>query len=353
MDTPSSRSKAPAWFAATKIFETPSRGLAIGQLFDTLGPYLVLGALGVLLARWQVAWYLLIPLGAAGGLFMIRLFILFHDCCHGSFWASRRTNAVWGWFLGMLTFTPFRSWRKSHGTHHAHNGNLDHRGIGDVWTLTLEEYRAATPLRRFQYRLYRNPFFLFLFSPPLVFLVLQRLPDKGADTSSVWSVHTTTLASLVLLVGLGALGGTAFLLFYLLPMVYVGSVVGVWLFYIQHQFDPGYWEHREEWDQYTAALQGSSFYRLPRWAQWFSGNIGFHHIHHLRPRIPNYRLEACWRAVPELQLPHPLTIVSSLKGLRLHLWDEAAKRLVGFQRALNTFPHAFVLSIFRLGVRLT
>jgi omega-6 fatty acid desaturase (delta-12 desaturase) len=346
MEIPSSRSKAPSWFAATKAFENPSRGRAIGQLFDTMGPYLLIGLSAALLSRWGAPWFLLLPLGLAGGLFMIRLFILFHDCCHGSFWASRRTNAAWGWALGILTFTPFRSWRKAHGTHHAHNGNLDHRGVGDVWTLTLEEYRKASPFRRFQYRLYRNPFFLFLFSPPMLFLILQRFPEKGARAGESWSVHSTTLACLALLLVLGWSAGTSFLFFYVLPMVYMASVLGVWLFYVQHQFDPGYWEHQEEWDQYGAALQGSSFYRLPRWAQWFSGNIGFHHIHHLRPRIPNYRLEACCRAVPELQLSHPLTILASLKGLHLHLWDEASRRLVGFRNALRPLSTLLLSQFF-------
>jgi len=232
-------------------------------------------------------------------------------------------------------YTPFKSWRKAHGTHHAHNGNLDQRGVGDVWTLTLEEYRRASPARRFQYRLYRNPVFLFLFSPPLLFLFLQRLPDKGASRQELRSVHITTVCVLAMLGGIGWLAGWAFLLAYALPMIYVAAVAGVWLFYVQHQFDPGYWEHEDRWDPYTAALDGSSFYRLPAWAQWFSGNIGFHHIHHLRPHIPNYRLQACLRAVPELQLPHPLTVWASFKGLTLHLWDEKAQRLLSFHQAAH------------------
>jgi len=201
MDSSSSRKKAPAWFAATKAFEAPSRWRATLQLIDTLGPFLTIGVAAAFLSRAGVPWYVLSALAIFGGLFMVRLFILFHDCCHGSFWAGR----------------------KAHGTHHAHNGNLDQRGVGDVWTLTLEEYRRASPGRRFQYRLYRNPVFLFLFSPPLLFLLLQRLPDKGASRSELCGVHVTTVAVLAMLGSVGWLAGREFLLAYALPMTYVAT----------------------------------------------------------------------------------------------------------------------------------
>lgn len=330
-----SRPQPPAWYAATKVFEVPSRRRAVGQLVNTLGPYGALVVAAALLSWAGVPWYGILPLAIPAGLFQVRLFIFFHDCCHGSFWASKRANTAWGWLLGILTFTPYRSWRKSHGTHHAHNGNLDKRGVGDVWTMTLSEYRAASPGRRAWYRFYRNPLFLFLLSPPLLFLFGHRVPDHGASSREVWGVHATTLGSLAMVGALGWAAGGWFLLYFLLPTVYVATVSGVWLFYVQHQFDPGYWEHEDEWNHYQAALEGSSFYRLPAWAQWFSGNIGFHHIHHLRPRIANYRLEECCRAVPELQLPNPLTVKASLKGLSLHLWDEGKKRLLSFRQAAD------------------
>jgi len=333
MDTPSSPPKAPGWFPATKAFETPSRRKAVLQLLDTLGPYLVLAVLAGLLGRAGVPGYLLWPLPLLGGLLMVRLFILFHDCCHGSFWASGRANSFWGTLLGILTFTPYRGWRRSHGIHHAHNGNLDRRGVGDVWTMTLSEYRAASPGRRLWYRLYRSPVFLFLLAPPLLFLFVHRLPDQDATARDALSVHLTTLGAAAVCLVSGLAFGWWYLLWYLLPVVYVATVAGVWLFYVQHQFDPGYWEHEDEWDHYAAALRGSSFYRLPKVAQWFSGNIGFHHIHHLRPRIPNYRLEECCRAVPELQLPHPLSVRESLQGLVLHVWDEGSRRLLSFRQA--------------------
>lgn len=302
------------------------------QLLDTLVPYLVLAAGAAWAGLAGVPWYFLWPLPLVGGLFMVRLFILFHDCCHQSFWASKKANAVWGTVLGVLTFTAYRGWRKSHGIHHAHNGNLDRRGIGDVWTMTLAEYRAASPARRWWYRVYRNPLFLFVLAPPFLFLVVHRLPDKDATPAERRSVHLTSVGVVLLMTALGLTAGWWYLLWYVLPVVYVATVSGVWLFYVQHQFDPGYWEHEETWDHFTAAMQGSSFYRLPKVAQWFSGNIGFHHIHHLRPRIPNYRLEECCRATPELQLPEPLTIRESLRGLVLHVWDEGTKRLLSFRQ---------------------
>lgn len=332
METPS-RPQAPRWYSATKIFETPLRRKALFQVADTLGPYLGLVLLAAGLSSSGVSWVFLWPLALVAGLFLVRLFILFHDCCHGSFWPSRKANVAWGWVFGILTFTPFRSWRKSHGTHHAHNGNLDRRGVGDVWTMTLAEYLAASPARRAWYRFYRHPVFLILISPPLLFLAGHRVPDKGAGVSEVLGVHATTLGVVLWVSLLGWWAGWGFLLWFLVPTAYVATVAGVWLFYVQHQFDPGYWERSEAWDPYQAALQGSSFYRLPRWLQWFSGNIGFHHIHHLRPRIPNYRLEECFRAVPELQLPDPLTIRTSLGSLGVHLWDEAHKRWLTFRQA--------------------
>jgi omega-6 fatty acid desaturase (delta-12 desaturase) len=336
MDSPSSKTRAPGWFAATKAFESPSRLAASLQLADTLGPFVLVAVLAAVAGRLTLPWYLLWPFPVVGGLFLVRLFILFHDCCHGSFWPSRQANRVWGSILGVLTFTPFLAWRKSHGTHHAHNGNLDHRGTGDVWTMTLAEYRAASPGRRRLYRFYRHPLFLFGVAPPLLFLLVHRIPDPGASKAEVVSNLATTAAALALAGAVGGVAGWWFLLWYGLPTVWIGTALGVWLFYVQHQFDPGYWEHEEGWDPFAASLRGSSFYRLPRVAQWFSGNIGFHHLHHLRPRIPNYRLEACVRAVPELQLPQPLTVRASLRGLGLHVWDEASRRLLTFRQAAGT-----------------
>jgi omega-6 fatty acid desaturase (delta-12 desaturase) len=324
---------APSWFPLTKEFEKPSRRKAVIQLINTLVPYLALGVVTIVFEKAGVPWPWLLGLGVVGGLFLIRLFIFFHDCGHGSFWASRKVNMIWGFILGVLTFTPFLGWRKSHGIHHAHNGNLDRRGIGDVWTMTLSEYRSATPGLRRLYRFFRHPLFLFLLAPPLNFLLLHRISEKGAVGPEIRNLHLTNLGIVAIYGSIGWLSGGAVLLLYVLPALYVASVVGVWLFYVQHQFDPGYWEHEDQWDHFAAALRGSSFYRLPKWAQWFSGNIGFHHIHHLRPRIPNYRLEECFKAVQELQLPDPLTIRESLKGLVLHVWDEGEKRLLTFREA--------------------
>jgi len=333
MQTAAKSGRVPSWYPGTKVFETPLRRKAIGQLVNTLLPWLGLVLTSAVLWSYGAPWFLVLLAAIVAGLFQVRAFIIFHDCTHQSFWSSRKANFFWGAVTGILTFTPYRSWRKSHGIHHAHNGNLDKRGIGDVWTMTLTEYRAAGKLKRALYRLYRNPVFMFLVSPPLLFLVLHRLPEKGASRAELLGSLSTTLGSSFWVIVLGFAAGWDFVLLFGLPMVYVATLGGVWMFYVQHQFDPAYWEREERWNLFDAALQGSSYYKLPRLLQWFSGNIGFHHIHHLRPRIANYRLEECYLAVQELQVLNPLTIRASLKGMFLHLWDESSQRLLSFRQA--------------------
>jgi omega-6 fatty acid desaturase (delta-12 desaturase) len=217
--------------------------------------------------------------------------------------------------------------------HHNSAGNLDKRGVGDIWTLTLSEYLASSRGKRFWYRVYRNPIVLFVILPPLLFFIIQRLPHKGVGRREVASVLIAN-AGIIVMQGLLVLAfGWESLLLVQLPMFGVSSILGIWLFYIQHQFDPGYWEHEEEWEHLDAALQGSSHYKLPKVLQWISGNIGLHHIHHCRPRIPNYNLQACYDATPELQLADPLTLWTSLRSINMNLWDETGKTLMSFSQA--------------------
>jgi omega-6 fatty acid desaturase (delta-12 desaturase) len=323
---------APAWYKETKIFEKPSLGRAYGQIASTLLPFIAVWISAVVLMEFRVPYvFVLIPVLLAG-LLLVRLFIIFHDCSHGSFFKSSKANAAWGWFIGVLTFTPFQGWKRAHGIHHATVADLDKRGIGDVWTLTLDEYRQKGFWTRLWYRIYRNPAMLFLVSPLVLFLVIHRFPERLARTAEHWSVHLTTAAAAILVLAMGFGLGWHVVLGVHLPMFFVSAVLGVWLFYVQHQFDPTYWEHTEDWDHFEAALQGSSHYKLPRILQWFSGNIGFHHIHHLRPRIPNYNLERCYKTVKELQLPNPLTLWHSLRCMTLHVWDEKDKLLLTFRQ---------------------
>ncbi len=326
-------SHVPAWFRETKKYEKPSLARALWQILNTVIPLAMLWVAMIWLTKTGQPYFITALLIIPSGFLMIRLFIFFHDCTHGSFFASRSANRVVGTLLGILTFTPFLDWQKAHGIHHATTSNLDKRGVGDIWTLTLEEYKQAKPSKRFWYKIYRNPIFLFLIVPPLLFYVLQRFPSRRVDKKIRKNMLITNLGILLMVASLGIFGGWNLVLTIELPMFYVSSIVGVWLFYVQHQFDPGYWEHNEDWSFHNAAMLGSSHYKLPKWLQWFSGNIGFHHIHHLRPHIPNYNLERCYRATPELQLPNPLTFLTSLSSLTLHIWDEKRKVLLGFREA--------------------
>jgi omega-6 fatty acid desaturase (delta-12 desaturase) len=276
---------------------------------------------------------LLLSIPTAG--FLVRIFIIFHDCGHGSFFASRRANDLVGAFTGVLTFTPYHRWRRAHAVHHATAGDLDRREMGDVWTMTVMEYIEAPAVRRLGYRLYRNPVIMFTLGSWLSFLVFQRFwyrEGKRERNSVLW----TNLALLfIVVVASFTIGLKAYLLVQL-PVLFLAATAGVWLFYVQHQFEGVYWERHENWDYMDAALRGSSFYKLPRLLQWFSGNIGFHHIHHLSPRIPNYNLEQCHNENPLFHI-EPVTLRSSLNSLGFRLYDEEHRRLVGFGH-LKTTP---------------
>lgn len=323
----------PEWIQTMEPFAKPNLKRAVIQLIDTVIPYLSLMTLmtASTILKWPVWVTLLLALPA--GAFLVRIFIFFHDCCHGSFLASKKAMHIVGAVLGFLVFTPFGQWRHSHGIHHSTAGNLDRRGIGDVWTMTVDEYRASSPLRRLGYRLFRHPLVLFGLGPLFSFVLVQRIPVRGSSAPQKRSVLLTDLAILIV-VALAALtiGIKAYLLIQL-PVMFIAGMCGIWLFYVQHQFDPTYWARSDEWESTDAAMQGSSFYKLPAVLQWFSGNIGLHHIHHLKPRIPNYNLQRCLDAVKELRLPDPLTIRKSLGSIGLNLWDETRKRLLSFRQA--------------------
>jgi omega-6 fatty acid desaturase (delta-12 desaturase) len=276
------------------------------------------------------AWTLALAVPAAG--FLVRIFIIFHDCGHGSFFRSRGANHFWGVVTGVLTYTPYQQWRHDHAIHHATSGDLDRRGVGDIWTLTVDEYLDAPRWKRLAYRMVRSPLVLFVLAPAYVFLIQHRLPSRASGTRERWSVLWMNLALLGIVVASSfAIGLERFLLIQL-PVTLIAGAAGIWLFYVQHQFEGVTWKRREEWDFVDAALQGSSFYRLPKVLQWFSGNIGFHHIHHLSPAVPNYNLEKCHRAEPLFQAVKPVTLLGSLGSLTFRLWDEQQARLVGYGR---------------------
>jgi omega-6 fatty acid desaturase (delta-12 desaturase) len=319
------------WGRAIAPFSRSDTGKAVWQLTNTIVPYLALLALMTVsvVRGWPYPVTLALALPAAG--LAMRIFIFFHDCCHDSYFSSRRANRIVGYITGILTFTPFEDWKRSHNIHHATAGDLDNRGTGDLWTMTVEEYLAAPILKRLGYRLVRNPFFLLLVVPLWLSVISYRIPHRNAGLLAAGSVLLTNLALGGIITAAALTVGWQTYLLVQLPVILITWTIGVWLFYVQHQYEDTYWSRSEQRDPLAAALQGSSYYRLPRILQWVTGSIGLHHIHHLRPRIPNYHLQACQDAVPLLQSVRPLTIKRSLKSAALNLWDEHNQRMVGFR----------------------
>ena len=303
---------------------------SVVQLLVTAVPFFALIAAMLFAVAHEYWWGLVLVLPA--GVFLVRMFIIQHDCGHGSYFRSRSVNDWLGRALSLFTLTPYSFWQKAHAMHHATSGNLGKRGFGDIDTLTVAEYNALTPFRRFSYRVYRNPLVLFVFGMPYHFIIGQRIPlGMPFPFAKVWRSVLLTDLVLVLLYGpvIALVGLKAFLIVFL-PAVAVAAWIGGWMFFIQHQFADTHWADEKDWDFHSAAILGSSYYVLPPVLSWLTGNIGIHHIHHLCGTIPFYRLQDCLDASPELQGMSRLTITQSLKSVRLVLWDEHAGRLIGF-----------------------
>jgi omega-6 fatty acid desaturase (delta-12 desaturase) len=319
------------WYHALTQFENPDLRKALGQIFNTFLPYIALwGAMAWMVNRHVSLWFVAPLIVVAAGL-LVRIFIVFHDCGHGSFFGSHRANLMMGYLSGVLTFTPYEEWRFLHARHHASAGDLDRRGTGDIKTMTVEEYLAAPKFKQLGYRIFRNPLFLFIPGAFIEFVFVQRFPHKLSGPRERRSVHITNAIILALVLLASWLMGWRTYLLLQAPIISIAAALGVWLFYVQHQYEGVYWAHHQEWDPIKAALHGSSYFQLPKVLQWFSGNIGLHHIHHLRPRIPNYNLQECYDKVPELQEVEPLTLGKSFKCLTLNLWDEQQQQLVSFR----------------------
>jgi len=326
------------WQAIVAKYQQPNLRKSLWQVGNSFGGFFLGWALMYL--SLSVGYWLTLLLAFPTAGFLVRIFIIQHDCGHGSFFKARYANDSTGIISGILTMVPYRYWRKSHATHHAHHAELEERGIGDIWTMTVEEYGAANWWWRLVYRGFRNPFFLFLIAPTINFVILSRLtlgmPEgwRNGEKASVW---WTNLALAGLWAGLTLLIGFGNALLIHLPIVMIASSVGTWLFYVQHQFERTYWEHTPQWDYTLAAMQGSSYMKLPRILQWFTGNIGFHHIHHLSPRIPNYNLEDCHNENSIFQRVTELNLLSAWKTMSLTLWDEERQQLITFREAAQRY----------------
>ena len=316
-------------------FARPDRGSGLFQLLTSFGPFLAVCTAAHL--AYPFSPLLGMALAFPAGVLLVRVFIVQHDCGHGSFFRSPGANILTGRLCSLITLTPFANWGRQHGQHHASWNNLDRTGGSDIYSacLTVREYLVLSPWRRFLYRLPRHPLIANVLLPPLVFLLLYRVPfdTPRAWVRERWSVYLTNAALVVLFGTLVLLVGWRQVLAIHLPMMAVSSIVGVWLFSLQHRFETARWTTKDQWNFVEAALSGASWFRLPRLLQWLTGNIGFHHIHHLNPRVPNYRLSAAHDAVQTLRPTPPLSLRRGLGAMSLTLWDEIGGRLVRFRDA--------------------
>jgi acyl-lipid omega-6 desaturase (Delta-12 desaturase) len=311
-------------------YEKSNTKNSVRQMINTLVPFFALWILAYASLSYSYLITLAITAVAAG--FLVRAFIIFHDCCHGSFFKNKRANNIIGTITGIMTFCPYEQWKHSHNVHHATNSNLNKRGTGDVWVLTVDEYMSSSFWTRLGYRLYRNPITMFIIGPIYVFLIQYRFNRKDARKKERINTYITNIA-LVAIIALFSLT-MGFKTFAMIqgPIFLISGILGVWLFYVQHQFEDSYFETDENWDYVKAALQGSSYYKLPKVLQWITGNIGYHHIHHLSSRIPNYYLEEVHNKNEVLQDVPTINLPKSLESLKFKLWDEENKKFVSFKR---------------------
>jgi acyl-lipid omega-6 desaturase (Delta-12 desaturase) len=325
------------WNALVAKYQSTNTWQSTWQVVNSFIPFGLIWYLMYLSLAYSYWLTLALALPAAG--FLVRIFIIQHDCGHGSFFKSRKASDFLGSICGLLTLTPYHYWRKCHAIHHASAGSLAERGIGDIYTMTVKEYLQQSRWERLKYRIYRHPFIMFVLAPSFLFFVLYRIPlaaPKSWKRERV-SVHGTNLALALVVIGLSSLIGFKSFLLIQLPIAILAATMGTWLFFVQHQFEDTYYASGDNWDYTLAALQGSSYYQLPKVLQWFTGNIGFHHIHHLSPRIPNYRLQKCHEENPMFQQVVVLTVWTSLQSILLSLWDEDQNKLVSF-RHLKSIP---------------
>jgi omega-6 fatty acid desaturase (delta-12 desaturase) len=332
--------KRSEWVGLVKQYQRSNNWRSNRQVLNSVLPFLAICVL--MYFSLSVSYWLVLALSVINAGFIARIFIIQHDCGHNSFYTSKKANNTLGSILGVITMTPYYLWRRNHAKHHATAGNLDSRGVGDVYTMTVAEYQAQTPWEQFKYRFYRHPFTLFVIGPIAIFFISHRfaLKTKETEKEERRSVYLTNLALAVIVAGFGLLIGFPEFFMITLPMYFIGFSFGIYLFYVQHQFEDAYWRRKPEWDYFNAAMRGASYFKLPRLLQWFSGNIGFHHIHHLSPKIPNYLLEKAYNENKLFQGANTLTLSSSLKSVSLKLWDEQRGKLISFKDYRRLFQPA-------------
>ncbi len=323
-----SREKTKALHKSVAPYTKANNKKSILQLFNTFIPLILFWILSY--SSLHISIWLTILFAIIGSGFVVRTFIIFHDCTHGSFFHNKKLNDTIGTITGIVTLFPYEKWKREHAIHHASSSNLDKRGIGDIWVMTIDEYLSANRWERIKYRLYRNPFIMFGLGPLYLVLVSNRINRKDARKKEKKNTYITNI-SIIILYGLMIflMGWQAFLLVQGV-MMYVAAALGIWLFYIQHTFEDSYFEEESEWNYVKAAVEGSSYYQLPKLLQWLSGNIGFHHVHHLAPRVPNYNLEEAHNSTPPLQQATTITIRTSLASIKYRLYDPETKSFVTF-----------------------
>ena len=323
------RAQAPWWREALAPYVRPATGRALLDLATSVVPYIALSVLMYL--ALDVSYVLTLAVGIPAAGFLLRTYIVFHDCAHGSFLPGKRANVWLGRALGVIVFSPYQAWRHNHAVHHATAGDLDRRGVGDLPTMTVAEYSAASRRKRIGYRLFRNPLVMFGIGPIYALVIQPRLWSRDDRPRNKRSVIATDVA-LAIVIGLlcWAIGWQEYLLVQL-PTAWLAGAAGVWLFYVQHQFEDVYWEKGDGWSYADAALRGSSYLRLPKVLQFFTANIGLHHVHHLSARVPNYNLQRAHDANPVFHDVPTLTLAEGMRTVRLKLWDEERGRLVGWR----------------------
>jgi omega-6 fatty acid desaturase (delta-12 desaturase) len=327
-DSPNKKRSNKEWIEIISRYNKPDLFKSWWQVINSVGPYILLWIL--MIKTFGISYWLTLLMSVFAAGFLVRIFIIFHDCGHGSFFKSNRLNTIVGILTGLIVFTPYHKWHHDHHIHHQTVGNLDKRGIGDVTTLTVDEYLGLSAWKKFAYRFYRNPFFLFGVAPILLFVFMNRVTKNYMSVKEKLYVHLSTLALIAAISIIIFFTGWKTYLLIQIPILYIGTVHGVWLFYVQHQYRDVLWTNTENWDYKSTALNGSSWFKLPFLLNWFTGNIGYHHIHHLSPSVPNYNLKRCHKDNKLFSDVKPITFFSAFESLFLKLYDEKQKRMIRF-----------------------